>query len=342
MDWGTRGDWGTKGATLAAAAVFALGLGLAERAEAADTVVMNLGWATPLESDYGILAAKFEELAEKYSNGTVDVKLRCCAQISTEDDAFKALQLGTVDGYFISQNNVSPHWPLMDVFVLPYIFQNTDHILKVADGPVGQKIRDKIQADTGVHLLTFGGPGYRDMFNSRRPVNTIEDLAGLKLRVPKNQVMLATFEAFGAEPVPLAWSETPTALQTGTIDGGDNGTSVIREMKFFEFAKHLIILDHFAGFAPVFASNRFMNKLDEDQKAAVLRAAQEAGAYHTQVKVAEIEEIRTWLSTEGGMSITRPERGPFIAAAQEVQQQFAADRGDAFKALVDEIQAAAD
>ena len=334
--------WGMKGAALlGAAAVLAFGLGASDRAEAADKVVMNLGWATPLESDYGILAKKFEELAESYSNGSVDVKLRCCAQISTEDDAFKALQLGTVDGYFISQNNVSPHWPLMDVFVLPYIFQNTDHILKVAGGPVGQKIRDKLRADTGVHLLTFGGPGYRDMFNSKRPVNSIEDLAGLKLRVPKNQVMLATFEAFGAEPVPLAWSETPTALQTGTIDGGDNGTSVIREMKFFEFAKHLIILDHFAGFAPVFASSRFMDKLDADQKAAVLRAAKEAGEYHTQVKIEEIESIRTWLSNEGGMSLTRPERGPFIAAAQKVQQQFAADRGDEFKALVDEIQAAA-
>ena len=335
--------WGMKGAAvLGAAAVLAFGLGASDRAQAADKVVMNLGWATPLESDYGILAKKFEELAESYSNGSVDVKLRCCAQISTEDDAFKALQLGTVDGYFISQNNVSPHWPLMDVFVLPYIFQNTDHILKVAGGPVGQKIRDKLRADTGVHLLTFGGPGYRDMFNSKRPVNSIEDLAGLKLRVPKNQVMLATFEAFGAEPVPLAWSETPTALQTGTIDGGDNGTSVIREMKFFEFAENLVVLDHFAGFAPVFASDRFMGKLDDAQRDAVLRAAADAGAYHTALKLEEIESIRSWLSTEGGMAMTRPERGPFIAAAQQVQQDFAARRGEAFTELVNAIQEVAE
>lgn len=329
-----------KSLALGSAAVLALGL-LSVGAKAADKVTLNLGWATPLESDYGILATKFEELAEKYSNGSVDVKLRCCAQIATEDDAFKALQLGTVDAYFISQNNVSPHWPMMDVFVLPYIFQNTDHLLKVAAGPVGQKIRDRLQKDTGVHLLTFGGPGYRDMFNSRRAVNSIEDLKGLKLRVPKNQVMLSTFEAFGAEPVPLAWSETPTALQTGTIDGGDNGTSVIREMKFFEFAKHLIILDHFVGFAPVFASDRFMKKLDDDQKAAVMRAANEAGEYHTQVKLEQIEGIRTWLANEGGMEVTRPDRAPFIAAAQTVQQKFAAERGDDFKAIVDEIQAAA-
>ena len=314
---------------------------LAGGAQAAD-VTMNLGWATPLESTYGDLATKFEELAETYSEGTVDVKLRCCAQIATEDDAFKALQLGTVDAYFISQNNVSPHWPMMDVFVLPYIFQSTDHLVKVANGPVGDKIREQIKADTGVHLLTFGGPSYRDFFNSKRPVNTIEDMAGLKIRVPKNEVMLATFEAFGAEPVPLAWSETPTALQTGTIDGGDNGTSVIQEMKFFEFAKNLVILDHFAGFAPVFASDRFMGKLDDAQRDAVLRAAAEAGAYHTQLKLEEIESIRKWLSTEGGMAMTRPERGPFIEAAQKVQQDFAAKRGEAFTDLVNAIQAAAE
>lgn len=308
----------------------------------ADDVVMNLGWATPLDGDYGILAKKFEELAEQYSDGTIDVKLRCCAQIATEDDAFKALQLGTVDGYFISQNNVSPHWDLMDVFVLPYIFQSGEHLVDVATGPVGDLIKTKLQEATGVHLLTFGGPGYRDFFNSERPINSMADMAGLKIRVPKNEVMLATFEAFGAEPVPLAWSETPTALQTKTIDGGDNGTSVIQEMKFFEFAEHLTILDHFAGFAPVLASDRFMSKLDDTQRDAVLRAANEAGAYHTEIKLAEIEGIRDWLSNEGGMKVTRPDRAPFIEAAQKVQQDFAAERGPDFLELVNAIQAAAE
>ena len=310
-------------------------------AAADDPVVMNVGWATPLDSNYGILAVEFERLVEEYTNGAVDVRLRCCSQIGTEDDAFRALQLGTVDAYFISQNNVSPHWPLMDVFVLPYIFQNTTHLVAVSNGPVGDMIRDTIRADTGVHLLTFGGPSYRDMFNSHHAIETIEDLDGLKMRVPRNEVMLATFEAFGAEPVPLAWSETPTALQTGTIDGGDNGTSVIRDMRFYEYAAHLTILDHFAGFAPLFASDRFIGGLSDEHREAVLRAAQEAGEYHTAVVIDQTEEIRTWLVDEGGMVMTRPDTGPFIAAAQAVQQDFAADRGEAFQTLVDQIQAAA-
>ncbi|MGE0315184.1 MAG: TRAP transporter substrate-binding protein [Lautropia sp.] len=322
-------------------ALLALLTTIAGSAFAAGPIVMNVGWSTPADASYSIPAKKFKELAEKYTNGAVEVKLRCCAQIATEDDAFKAMQLGTVDAYFISQNNVSPHWKLMDVFVLPYIFQSEAHVTKVATGPIGDRIRKQILADTGVHLLTFGAPSYRDLFNSRRPVNGFDDMKGLKLRVPKNKVMIETFRAFGAEPVPLAWSETPTALQTGTIDGGDNGTSVIKDMKFYEFSKHLIILDHFAGVSPLFASDRIMKKLSAEQAKAIRRAADEAGAYHTEVQTRETDEIRQWLVTKGGMQVTRPDRARFIAAAQKVQQRIAAESGPKFTELVNLIQDAA-
>lgn len=322
-------------------AAFGIALGLAIPALAADKkVIMNVGWSTPADSLYSVPAKKFKELAEKYTNGSVEVKLRCCAQIATEDDAFKGMQLGTVDAYFISQNNVSPHWPLMDVFVLPYVFQSEEHVTKVATGPVGDKIRKQLFADTGVHLLTFGAPSYRDLFDSRRAVNTIEDMKGLKLRVPKNKVMIETFQAFGAEPVPLAWSETPTALQTGTIDGGDNGTSVIKDMKFYEFAKHLVVLDHFAGVSPLFASDRIMKKFSPEQAAAVRKAAIEAGAYHTEVQTKETADVRQWLVEKGGMAMTKPPRGPFIAAAKKVQQEFAKEHGPKFAELIGLIEGA--
>ena len=315
----------------ALAALLAAALGGTASAQDA---TMNLGWSTPLESDYGVFATKFKELVEQYTDGSVEVKLRCCGQIASEDDAFKAM--------FVSQNNVSPHWPLMDVFVLPYTFQSTDHQVAVANGPVGDYIKEKLQADTGVHLLSFGGPSYRDFFNSERAIETMADMDGLKIRVPKNEVMLATFEAFGAEPVPLAWSETPTALQTGTIDGGDNGTNVIQEMKFYEFAPHLTVLDHFAGFSPMFASDRFMSSLTDDQRDAVKRAATEAGQFHPEHMINQIESVRKWLSTEGGMSMTRPDRAEFIAAAKTVQDKFAAERGEEFVDLLERIGAAAE
>lgn len=328
--------------TLKSVAASFMALTLSGSGALAADITMNLGFGAPEESLYGGFAKIFEQKAEEYTGGSVDVKLRCCNQISTEDEAFKAMQLGTVDGFFITANNVSPHWPLMDVTVLPYIFQNKEHLDKVLDGEVGQMMKDKLQADTSVHLLAFGPALYRDFYNSVRPINTMADMAGLKIRVPKNEVMIATFEAFGANPVPLAWSETPTALQTGTVDGADNGTSFIKDMKFYEFEPHLVILEHFVAFAPLFASDAFMKRLNDEQREQILRAAADASAEFSVQIATATEDVRKWLATEGGMARTDPDRADFITAAQGVQQKFAAERGQEFVDLVNMIQAAAD
>ena len=308
---------------------------------AAAEVTMNVGFGAPEESLYGRFGQIFQAKVAEISGGDIEVKLRCCNQISSEDEAFKAMQLGTVDGFFITANNVSPHWSLMDVTVLPYIFQNKEHLDRVLGGEVGQMMKDKLQADTSVHMLAFGPALYRDFYNSVRPINTMADMDGLKIRVPKNEVMIATFEAFGANPVPLAWSETPTALQTGTVDGGDNGTSFIRDMKFFEFEPHLVILEHFVAFAPLFASDNFMKKLTDEQRAQIMEAAEAAGAEFAAQVANETEEVRAWLVEEGGMARTDPDKADFVAAAKMVQDDFAAKRGDDFVALVQAIQAAA-
>ncbi|MFQ6550413.1 TRAP transporter substrate-binding protein [Aestuariibius sp. 2305UL40-4] len=326
--------------TKALAAVAALSMSAATAS--AQDITMNVGFGAPEDSLYGRFGAIFEELAEDYTGGTVDVRLRCCNQIATEDEGFRAMQLGTVDGFFITANNVSPHWPLMDVTVLPYIFQNTDHLERVVDGEVGDFIRSQLLADTGVHLLSFGPALYRDFYNSVRPVNTMADMEGLKIRTPNNAVMLATFEAFGANPVPLAWSETPTALQTGTVDGGDNGTSFIRDMSFYEFMPNLVILEHFVSMAPLFASSSFMDRLTDEQREQIMRAAVDAGNRFSEEVRAETEEVRQWLVTEGGMTRTDPDRADFIAAAQTVQQAVAAERGQEFVDLVNMINAAAE
>lgn len=321
------------------APMVALGIS-ASTAMAAD-ITMNLGFGAPEDSLYGRFGKIFKEKAEEYTGGSVEVKLRCCNQISSEDEGFKAMQLGTVDGFFITANNVSPHWPLMDVTVLPYVFQNDEHLERVVDGPVGDFMKERLQSDTSVHLLSFGPALYRDFYNSVRPINTMADMEGLKIRVPKNEVMLATFEAFGANPVPLAWSETPTALQTGTVDGGDNGTSFIKDMKFFEFEPHLVILEHFVAMAPLFASDAFMKRLSDEQREQIQRAATDAGAAMREQVATETSDVRKWLVEEGGMKMTTPDKADFIAAAQTVQQDFAEKRGDEFVDLVNKIQAAA-
>ena len=273
---------------------------------------------------------------------SIDVKVRCCTQLATEDEAFKAMQLGTVDMYVITSNNISPHFPLMDAFVLPYIFQSKTHTYKVLDGPIGRKFADDLKAATKVWLLTYGWVGHRDFYNSVRPINTMADMKGLKIRVPKNDVMIDTFKAFGAAPIPLPWSDTPTALQTGTVQGGDNGTSFIKAQKFYEIMKNLAILEHFNFFSPLFASDRVMGKMTPEQKEAVMKAAADAGQYHREEMEKQVAEIRNFLANEGGMKVTHPDKTEFIEAAIRVQDNYVADKGPEFKALVDSIREAAE
>jgi TRAP-type transport system periplasmic protein len=301
--------------------------------------VLNLGFSTPVDSDYGVAATKLQQLVTERMGGAVDVRIRCCATIATEDDAFKALQLGTVDAYFISQNNISPHFPLMDIFVLPYVFQGAAHVRKIRDGGIADEIADRLQKITGVHLLMWGALSHRDFYNSRRPINDVKDMAGLKVRVPKNEVMIQTFRAFGAEPIPLAWSETPAALQTGAVDGSDNGTSVIKAMKFNEFQKHLAILEHFAGFAPLLASPRFMSRLSPEQQKTFLQCAKDAAQHQIMTVEAETETIRKFLG-ENGMQVTRPDQKSFINAVIPLQDKFVAEKGGDFKAMLDRIRTA--
>jgi tripartite ATP-independent transporter DctP family solute receptor len=319
----------------------ALAFALSAQTAVAGDVVINLGYAAAEGSSYAVLADKFEELAEEYSGGSIDVKVRCCGQLMGEDEAFKAMQLGTVDMHVITGNNISPHFPLMDAFVLPYIFEDKGHAYNVLEGEVGTGFAKALQEATSVHLLTFGFVGDRDFYNSRSPITNMADMAGLKVRVPKNQVMIDTFTEFGAAPIPLPWADTPTALQTGTVEGADNGTSFIKSQKFYEIMPYFTALEHFTYFSPLFASDRMMGKLDDDQRDAVMRAARDAGIYQKEEMTRQVTEIREFLLGEGGMKTVDFDRTDFIAAGQRVQDNYAADKGDDFTALVAAIRAAA-
>ncbi len=308
----------------------------------AGKVTINLGHGAGEKSAYGPLAEKFAELAAKYSNGSLEVKVRCCAQLVKEDEAFKAMQLGTVDMSIITGNNLSPHFGLTDAFVLPYIFKNKEHAYKVLEGPVGDSYKKKLKDATGITILAFGFVGDRDFYNSRQPITKMADMKGLKVRVPKNQVMIDTFKEFGAAPIPLPWADTPTALQTGTVQGADNGTSFIKSAKFYEIMPYFTALEHFTYFSPLMASPRLMKKLDADQTKALLRAAKDANDYQKDVMTKSVSEIRKFLTTEGqgGMKTVEFDRTDFIAAGQRVQDRYAKEKGAEFTEFVKAIRAA--
>jgi tripartite ATP-independent transporter DctP family solute receptor len=302
--------------------------------------LMNIGYATSDAHPYGTFMNTFAERFTNLTGGEIKVKVHCCFKMGGEQDMFKKLQLGTLDGTLIAQNNAGPFYPKIDLLVLPYMLQSYDHAIKVVDGPVGQKIWGNMPKEAGVHLVKISLVSFRHVYNTKTAINSIKDFAPLKYRVPKNVVMVDTYKAFGSDPVPMAWSETLTAVQTGTVDGGDLPIDVIYAQKFHEVAKHIAMTGHFALAPPFFVSDRFMQKLTPEQKETMQMAADIAAAAAREHTLAGLAGVKKKLIASG-VKFTNPDKKPFISAAAKVHDAFAAKRGPAYVELIKAINDAA-
>ena len=324
----------TAAAVLVVASGFAIG-------SASSATLMNIGYATSESNPYGTFMNTFADRLNKLTGGEVRVKVHCCFKMGGEQDMFKKLQLGTLDGTLIAQNNAGPFYPKIDLLVLPYMLQNLEHAYKVVDGDVGKQIWGAMPEEAGVHLVKIALVSFRHIYNSKQAINSIEDFKPLKYRVPKNVVMVDTYKAFGSDPVPMAWSETLTAVQTGTVDGGDLPLDVIYTQKFHEVAKHIALTGHFALTPPFFVSKKFMDKLSAEQKDALYMAADIAAAA-ARTHLALGNQGFTQKLIDSGVQITSPDTKPFIEAAAEVHAAFTAERGQEYVDLINASNALAE
>ena len=307
---------------------------------AAKKVRMNIGYSVSEGHPYGTFMNTFAERFMTLSGGTVKVKVHCCHKMGSEQEQFKKLQLGTLDGTMIAQNNAGPFYPKIDLLVLPYMIQNYEHAVRVADGPVGQMIWGDMPKEVGVHLVSIPLFSFRHIYNTKQPINNLADFAKLKYRVPKNVVMVDTYTAFGSDPVPIAWSEALTATQTGTVDGGDLPIDVMYSQKFHDVAKHVAMTGHFVLAPPFFVSDKFMQKLDDEQRAALDMAAKIATAaarHHTNYGMGLVQAKLEKL----GVKFTQPELAPWIEKAKSVHEAFAKKRGPEYTKIMEAIAAAA-
>ncbi len=298
---------------------------------------MSIGWNPPTdEHPFAVAGNDFKKRVEQYTNGQIQVQTFCCFKMGSEEEMVKKLQLGSLDAAIVAQNNVGPFFRLYDVFTLPYILRDYEHAVKVLEGPVGKELSERSVKQAGIHIFSSTSIAFRNLYNTKRPINSIKDVAGLRWRVPPNPVAIATYKAFGADPTPLPWGETLTATQTGIVDGGDLEPTGFLLNKFAEVAKNMAVTEHFTLIAPLLVSDKFMKKLTPEQQAAVRRAAIESA------KVGQEAELKLEKSIYGtlegmGVKFTHPDKGPFMQAATTVVDDVARQRGPEFAELVKQI-----
>ena len=244
-------------------------------AQAQQTKELNLGFVGRQTAPEGIAMGAFAEEIKAKTNGRVVVRLHPGGALGGDREVLEGLQLGTVDLAVPSTSVIANFVPEVQIFDIPFLFRDFDHAQAVLDGATGQELLGKFRGK-GLQGLAFGGIGFRQLTNSKRPVNGPDDVKGLKFRTQENQIHLMVWRALGALPTPMALPEVFTALQQGVVDGQENPIGAILNNRFGQVQKYLTITNH--AFTPVamVMSPKAYDALSEEDRKLFVDAARRA------------------------------------------------------------------
>jgi len=260
---------------------------------------LKIGLGDPIDSDQGVLALRFKEIVEKTSGGKYKVDIFPAGQIGDEQKMVKDSRRGSIDGAVVAVNNITPFAKSVGILTLPYLMQNFDDAVKATTGELGDKWRNVLIEEAGVHVLGWAYSNFRVLTNSKKPVKNLADLKGLKIRVPKNAIMIETWQALGAEPIPMAWPETFTALQQKVVDGQDNPHITNFTMKFYEVQDYTSEVHYLFSLQPLVVGEKFFKSLPAEDQAMLTRAGIEAQQFNLLFSVTKSEAAKQNMIDKG-------------------------------------------
>jgi tripartite ATP-independent transporter DctP family solute receptor len=312
---------------------------LAAPALAQQKTVIKLGWTTSdgAQDPYAVGARAFKQRVEAAAGGRIEVQLYPNRQLGDEKPMLEGMRLGTVDAGVITNAVIAQIEPAFQLNDLPFLYDSEAQARRVLDGPLGAKLAAKLESK-GIKLLGWMEGGFRNMINNVRPVEKPEDVKGVKYRVMQNPVFIGMFSSLGGNAVPMAWGETFTAVQQGTIDGLEIPLAVIDQNKYFEVTKYLSLTNHTYSAIGLVVSKRTFDRLPADLKKAVMEGGAAAIKSQRAASAKAQEAVLASLESKG-MKINRvKDVKPFRAKVQKVYADVRGTLGDA--SLMDEALAA--
>lgn len=240
------------------------------------------------------------KLVKERSGGRLEIKIFPDRQLGEERELVEGLQFGTVDMAVVSTGPLGGFVGEINVLDLPFLFKNREHAYSVFDGPISSDLLAKFDP-VGIKAVAIWENGWRHI-TSNKPINTPDDLKGLKIRTMANKIHIAAFKALGAGPVPMAWGEVYTGLDQGVIDAQENPITVIYTNSLWEVQKYVTLTGHVYGPHIVMISKKSLAKLPADLQEILAEAIKETSSYQRQVSM-DLERKQTLLLKEKGMKI---------------------------------------
>ena len=259
---------------------------------------LRLGHLSDTDHVWHQAVEKFAEEVEERTDGEVVVEIFPNEILGTEMELLEGIRTETIADMTITGESLGNWAPKVSILGGMYLFRDSDHIEKVANGPIGEEIEQDILDEANIRVLTWFERGPRHL-TSNRPIETPADLDGFQMRVPNVPWFLRGWEELGADPSPMAFSEVYTALQQGVIDGQENPLALIDSANFYEVQDYVNLTGHIRQWIYLVLGENQYQSLTEDQQQAIQEASQIAHEYHQEIFAESQAELRDKLEAEG-------------------------------------------
>jgi TRAP-type transport system periplasmic protein len=309
----------------AAAAAIVVGSALPLSAE-----TLRFAAEAPPTDSQALAAEHMSELLSERTGGELELKVFAGSTLGSHQAAITGTRGSTIDMFVTGSGNLGGLVPEMGMVDIPFIFQDSDHAYRVLDGEVGRELLDELEG-VGLKGLAFWENGWRQITTKDAPVDSPDDLVGLKIRTTGAPVHIKAFELLGSNPVPMPIAELYTALEMGTVEAQEHPLGVFMSSKFYEVQDNITLSYH--AYSPLVVAMNLakFEAMSPEFQEALLSSARDAATFQREMNAEKLVEQVAELKEMGKTVIEEIDQAPFVEATAPVKEGFAAEFGGADK-----------
>jgi len=265
----------------------------------------------------------FAKRVDEETKGRVKIDIFNGGILGSEAQTLQFVKDGSLDLVISDPSAGSTFAKELDFFALPFMFRDYAHWQAALDGEPGKAYAKLIEDKTGLKIIGYWGGSIRNVLSTKKPINSMDDLKGFRLRLISSPLKVNAWKAVGTVPTPIAFMETYLAMKSGVVDGMENESVAVRDMKFYEPAPYIARTEHEFTVRPLFMSKKSFDKLAPDLQAGVLKAAQEATVFERKAEAEANESAEAEMANKLGVKFNNIDKEPFKTATKPVIAEFA-------------------
>ena len=288
--------------------------------EKADHKTLKLAHGLPTDHPVHKAMAFMAERCKEISDGKLQIQIYSGGQLGSEQQCVELLQIGSLAITKVSAAVMESFTEDYKVLGLPYIFRDQEHGFKVFDGEIGNELLLSTE-NKWIRGLCFYDAGSRSFYTIDKPVQSPEDLNGMKIRVMKSKTAMDMVQALGGSPTPISWGELYTALQSGVVDGAENNPPSFYTSHHYEVCKHYSLDEHTSVPDVLIISQHIWNELTDQEKEWLQQAADDSVPVQRKLWAESVEESLREVE-KAGVTIYRPDKTPYLEKVKDVYESY--------------------